>query len=81
MGATKEASNIEVVINNAGILTVSNLLKDLAISNLEHEIECKCLWSLDMAQAFAPVLKANSSGVFMQLNSIASIKSFSNFST
>jgi short-subunit dehydrogenase involved in D-alanine esterification of teichoic acids len=40
MGATKEASNIEVVINNAGILIVSNLLKDLAISNLEHEIEC-----------------------------------------
>ena len=34
-----------------------------------------------MAQAFAPVLKANGGGVFVQLNSVASIKSFSDFST
>ena len=34
-----------------------------------------------MAQAFAPVLKANGGGVFAQLNSIVSMKTFSNFTT
>ena len=29
-----------------------------------------------MAQAFAPVLKANGGGVFVQLNSIVSMKTF-----
>jgi short-subunit dehydrogenase len=34
-----------------------------------------------MAQAFAPVLKANGGGVFAQINSVASMKSFSNSAT
>jgi short-subunit dehydrogenase len=34
-----------------------------------------------MAQAFAPVLKQNGGGVFIQLNSIASIKCFSFIAT
>ncbi|CDN11304.1 hypothetical protein RintRC_1671 [Richelia intracellularis] len=35
----------------------------------------------NMAQAFAPVLKANGAGVFAQLNSVVSMKTFSNFGT
>ncbi|MEH2087149.1 hypothetical protein [Nostoc sp.] len=31
-----------------------------------------------MAQAFAPVLKANGGGVFVQINSVASLKGFPN---
>ena len=34
-----------------------------------------------MAQAFAPVLKTNGGGAFIQLNSVASIKNFVPFST
>lgn len=36
---------------------------------------------LRMAQAFAPVLKENGGGVFVQLNSVASMTSFVDFST
>jgi short-subunit dehydrogenase len=36
---------------------------------------------ITMAQAFAPVLKANGGGVFAQINSVASLKSTSNFAT
>ena len=34
-----------------------------------------------MAQAFAPVLKANGGGAFVQLNSVASMKNFADFAT
>ena len=34
-----------------------------------------------VAQAFAPVLKANGGGAFAQLNSVASVKSFADFAT
>ena len=46
--AAKEASDVEVVINNAGVLTVSNPLEDSAISNLEYEMAVtytvSCTW-------------------------------------
>lgn len=34
-----------------------------------------------MAQAFAPILKANGGGALVQLNSVASMKCFSDFAT
>ncbi len=34
-----------------------------------------------MAQAFAPILKTNGGGAFVQLNSVASMKCFSDFAT
>jgi short-subunit dehydrogenase len=79
--AAKEASDVEVVINNAGVLTISNPLESSAISNLEYEMTVNVYGLLYMAQAFTPVLKANGGGVFVQLNSVNSIKSFSHVST
>ena len=77
--AAKQANDVQVVINNAGVLTVSKALDESAISNLEYEMTVNVYGLLHMAQAFAPVL-ANG-GVFVQLNSVASIKSFSDFTT
>ena len=75
-GAAEIARDVEVVVNNAGILTMTTPLDRDAIESLESEMTTNVFGLIRMAQAFAPVLKQNGGGVFIQLNSIASIKCF-----
>ncbi|MEB3214230.1 MAG: SDR family oxidoreductase, partial [Leptolyngbyaceae bacterium] len=79
--AAQTATDVDVVVNNAGILKTSTPMEDGAIAALESEIDINVYGLIRMAQAFAPVLKANGGGVFAQLNSVVSMKSFSNFAT
>ena len=78
--AAETAQDVEVVINNAGVLKTSTPLDEYAIASIEFE-NINVYGLIHMAQAFAPVLKANGGGVFAQLNSIVSMKTFSNFTT
>jgi NAD(P)-dependent dehydrogenase (short-subunit alcohol dehydrogenase family) len=48
---------------------------------MAHEMDVNVYGLLHMAQAFAPVLAKNGGGVFVQLNSVASIKCFPDFAT
>ena len=48
---------------------------------LQEEMEVNVYGLMRMAQAFAPVLKANGRGALAQLNSIASMKNFADFAT
>lgn len=79
--AARKADDVEIVINNAGVLRKVNPLADDAIEALEFEIEVNVAGLIRMAQAFAPVLKANGGGAFVQLNSVASMKAFADFAT
>ncbi len=79
--AAAKAGDVEVVVNNAGVLTSSMPLDDDAISNLNYEIDTNVSGLIRIAQAFAPVLKQNGGGALIQLNSIASIKNFLPFTT
>lgn len=79
--AAVKAGDVEVVVNNAGVLTSSMPLDEDAISNLNYEIDTNVSGLIRMAQAFAPVLKQNGGGALIQLNSIASIKNFLPFTT
>lgn len=79
--AAAAAGDTEVVVNNAGVLTTSTPLADDALESLAYEMDINVYGLMRMAQAFAPVLKANGGGVFAQLNSVASLKSFPDFST
>lgn len=79
--AAKKAIDVDVVINNAGVLKAATPLDESAASNLEYEMSVNVYGLLHMAQAFAPILKENGGGVFVQLNSVASMKSFADFST
>ncbi len=79
--AAANASDVEIVINNAGILKTADPLVDHAIAAMQAEIEVNVYGLVRMAQAFAPVLKQNGGGVLAQLNSVASIKNFTGFST
>ncbi|WP_428387403.1 SDR family oxidoreductase [Mucisphaera sp.] len=79
--AAQTASDVNLVINNAGVLRNSDPLADDAIDNLQFEIDVNVSGLIRVAQAFAPVLKANGGGAFANLNSVASIKNFTPFST
>lgn len=79
--AARKATDVEVVVNNAGILRSALPLDPSAIDTFLCELEVNTFGLIRMAQAFAPVLKENGGGVFIQLNSVASMKSFAGFST
>lgn len=79
--AAATASDVEIVINNAGVLKVANALETAAFEALEYEFQINVYGLLHVAQAFAPVLKANGGGAFAQLNSVASLKAFPDFAT
>jgi len=75
------ATDVDVVVNNAGMLNVERPLSVNAIDAFKQEMEVNVYGLMRVAQAFAPVLKANGGGTLIQLNSVASIKSFADFST
>lgn len=79
--AAKTAKDVQVVVNNAGVLRSSTPLADDAIDSLDFEMKINVFGLIRMAQAFAPVLKENGGGAFVQLNSVVSVKCFANFST
>lgn len=79
--AAEVASDVEVVINNAGILNIANPLAEDAVSALQQEMEVNVYGLIRVAQAFAPILKTNGGGALAQLNSVASIKNFPDFTT
>jgi NAD(P)-dependent dehydrogenase (short-subunit alcohol dehydrogenase family) len=79
--AARTAKDVQLVINNAGVLKAASPLAADAIEAFTFEAEVNILGLLRMAQAFAPVLAANGGGAFVQLNSVASLKCFADFAT
>ena len=79
-GLTELAPDVEVVVNNAGILRTSSPLANDAAANLQEELNVNVFGLLRVAQAFASTLERNK-GALVQLNSVASIKDFADFST
>ncbi len=78
VAAAQTAKDVQVVVNNAGVFQAGALLAEDAIAALEFQMSINVYGLISMAQAFAPVLKANGGGVFAQINSVASLKSYSN---
>jgi NAD(P)-dependent dehydrogenase (short-subunit alcohol dehydrogenase family) len=79
--AAASAGDAQVVINNAGVLQPAAALSPEAFEALEFEMDVNVYGLLRVAQAFAPVLKANGGGAFVQLNSVVSLKCFPDFTT
>lgn len=79
--AAETAKDVDLVINNAGVLKTANPLASDAVEALQFEMEVNVNGLLRMAQAFTPVLEANGNGAFAQLNSVASVKNFPDFAT
>ena len=79
--AAAKATDVDIVVNNAGVLKASTPLDSGALDTMSYEIDMNVNGLVRMAQAFAPILKANGGGALVQLNSLASMKSFPAFAT
>ncbi|QDT63238.1 SDR family oxidoreductase [Calycomorphotria hydatis] len=79
--AAEKASDATIVVNNAGVLQTATVFTDNYRKAFEFELEVNVFGLMEMARAFAPVLKANGVGVFVQLNSVASLRNFPDFTT
>jgi NAD(P)-dependent dehydrogenase (short-subunit alcohol dehydrogenase family) len=79
--AAKTARDVQLVVNNAGVLKTAGPLDAGAIDALQFEIDVNVFGLIRVAQAFAPVLAANGGGAFVQLNSVVSLKNFADFAT
>lgn len=75
------ANDVDVVVSNAGVLEIANPLSDNSEEAFNHELNINVFGLIRMAKAFVPVLEKNGGGAFVQLNSVASIKNFTDFST
>ena len=79
--AAELTNDVEIVVNNAGIFKATNLLSAESVEALQTEMEVNVYGLMRVAQAYAPILKANGGGALVQLNSVASIKNFSDLAT
>jgi len=81
VAAAQVARDVRLVVNNAGVLKTSSPLAADAIDALKFEMDVNVYGLLRMAQAFSSVLAANAGGAFVQINSVASLKTFAEFTT
>lgn len=79
--AATQAQDVDIVVNNAGVLEVADPLADNAEAALAHEMNINVYGLMRVAQAFAPILAKKEHAAFVQLNSVASIKNFTPFTT
>ncbi len=79
--AAEQAQDVDIVINNAGVLKNASPLDEHVFDALDYEMRVNVYGLLHVAQAFAPVLKKNGGGALVQLNSVASVKSFADFAS
>ncbi|BEG73155.1 SDR family oxidoreductase [Achromobacter xylosoxidans] len=66
------ATDVTLVINNAGIAATGGFLAEDSIESARRHLETNLLGPLRVAQAFAPVLAANGGGALLNVLSIAS---------
>ena len=76
-----QTKDVQIVVNNAGILEIANPLSAQVEDALNKELNVNVFGLLRMARAFAPILEANENTAFVQLNSVASLKTFAGFTT
>ena len=74
--AAETANDVQVVVSNAGVLIGAGVMDEDVIEQFQTELNINVYGLIRMAQAFAPVLKRNGGGAFVQINSIASLSSF-----
>ncbi len=75
-GAASKATDVQLVVNNAGVLEPAGPLDDHTFKALEYELDVNLFGLLRVARAFAPVLKQNGGGAFVQINSVVSLAAF-----
>jgi len=76
--AARQATDVQLLVNNAGVLTSSHTpLDQEAIDNLQYELQVNVFGFLHVAQAFAPILQQddeNDLTCLVQINSTSSMR-------
>jgi NAD(P)-dependent dehydrogenase (short-subunit alcohol dehydrogenase family) len=68
--AVEACSDVNILINNAGAMFSKTVLADDAVDTMRREMDVNVFGVLDMANAFAPVLKRNGGGVMVNMLSV-----------
>jgi NAD(P)-dependent dehydrogenase (short-subunit alcohol dehydrogenase family) len=69
--AATHCADVNILINNAGIMLSSPLLRAPSTDNARAEMETNYFGTLGMCRAFAPVLKANGGGALVNILSVS----------
>ncbi len=69
--AAEIASDVNVVVNNAGVSTQSDLLSG-AMDDIRLEMETHYFGTLQVTRAFAPVIERNGGGAILNVLSVLS---------
>ncbi|MCL1123255.1 SDR family oxidoreductase [Shewanella surugensis] len=72
-----KVSDLDIIVNNAGVLELTNLLEDQSEAALDKQLSVNLYGLLRISNALVPVIEKNGGGALVQLNSVASIKNFS----
>lgn len=78
--AAAALTDVDLVINNAGVASPT-LPLDASLDAARQELEVNYLAPLAVAQAFAPILKANGGGALVNVLSVASFRPLPQLST
>jgi NAD(P)-dependent dehydrogenase (short-subunit alcohol dehydrogenase family) len=70
--AASVCEDVEVVINNAGFLAPGPLVGAAGAASLDRHLAVNATGLLNVSQAFAPVLKRNGGGAFINILSVLS---------
>lgn len=70
--AARQAHDVTLVINNAGIAQFGGLLAPDSEASLRQQLETNVFGVLRVSRAFAPVLAANGGGALLNVASVAS---------
>jgi len=79
--AANIAGDVDIVVNNAGVLNIASPLDDGFDAAFNEELNVNTFGLIRVAQAFAPILEQRTEAAFVQLNSVASIKNFTPFTS
>ena len=70
--AVKTCGDVSILVNNAGIVRNSTSLASNAVEDARAEMETNFFGSMQMSQAFAPVLRENGGGALVNVLSVLS---------
>ena len=74
--AALKATDVTVLINNAGVANGGYLFGEAGASDMRKDVEVNLFGTTDMIRAFAPVLEVNGGGAMVILNSAVSLVNF-----
>jgi NAD(P)-dependent dehydrogenase (short-subunit alcohol dehydrogenase family) len=75
LAAAQIATDVNLLINNAGVLSAGGFFAPNSVENAQWEMNTNYFGTLQMIRAFAPILKVNGGGVIVNMLSIVSVVS------